>query len=738
MVTAPRRLNLSASVLVLALVSPAIAAAEDAPAPGANGDTTLGEVTVTAQKREQSVQKVPAAVTAVSADTIQKLGISDTTNLQFSVPSLVSGKIAGVTAVSIRGVGLNQYGATAQPGVAVHIDGVYQARTLSGGLGQIDLARIEVLRGPQGTLYGRNATGGAVNFITAEPTTTFGGSLLAGYAGYDEYHLNGVLNAPLSDRVRTRLVLDYDDRRQGFTKNIVPGGPDADKGSTFAARFKVAADVTNAVGVELSTFYMRRTGGFPWLQLNSAPSATAIAANPLLAGAIVPLQAHRFSADLAPTSKLETYGATATINANLGFAKLKSITAYSRYDYRGHYDSDGTNLAFSPETEIAKSNTVSQEFNLTGAVGRLDWLVGAFYMDDTLKSVYRFDFPIGYPAVGFVPGGAITTGSEPYGVKTAAVFTDDIFNVTDKLRLILGARYSEDRVSNRSTITLDGLQVAPGVVLPSLVTCDAVSTNPTFSSFTPRGGAQYDFTPDVGGYATVSRGFKNGGVDPCNTVYKPEKITAYETGLRMRFFDRSLTINPTIFYYDYTDFQVTQIRGLSSPVVNAPKATVKGFEVESAWRPTEHLTFNATLTLLDARYGQGFTNTDTLNLAAGVQNLSGRRLNRAPKVSGSFGAEYRTAMTSYGRLTLRADIYASSRIYFREFNAPLDSQAAYKVVNLNLIWDSPHERYSVRAYVNNAGDEDYLAQLGATDAYGARFSAYAPPRQAGVELRAKF
>jgi iron complex outermembrane recepter protein len=654
------------------------------------------------------------------------------------VPSLVSGKIAGVTAVSIRGVGLNQYGATAQPGVAVHIDGVYQARTLTGGLGQIDLARIEALRGPQGTLYGRNATGGAVNFITADPTSTFGGLLLAGYASYDEYHLNGVLNVPLNEAVRTRLVVDYDDRGDGFTKNVIPGGPDADKGQTFAMRFKVAADVTDVVTLDLSTFYMRRTGGFPWLQLNSGPSATAIALNPFFAQAVVPVEPHRFSADLKPTSRLETYGGAATVTADLGFAKLKSITAYAWYDYRGHYDSDGTNLAFSPEVEIAKSNTVSQEFNLSGAAGRLDWLVGAFYMDDTLKAVYQFDFPIGYPAVGFVPGARITTASYPYRVKTAAVFTDNIFNITDRLRLIAGARYSEDKVFNRSVVTLNGLQVAPGVVLPSLVTCDAVVTDPTFHSFTPRGGVQYDLTSDVGGYATISRGFKNGGVNGCNTVYNPEKITAYETGLRMRFFNRTLTLNPTIFYYDYKDFQVTQIRGLSAPVVNAPKATTKGFELEGAWRPTEHLTFNGTLTLLDAKYGHGFTNTDTLNLLAGVQDLSGRRQNRAPKVSGSFGAEYRTSMSAYGRLTLRGDIYASSRIYFREFNAALDSQAGYQVVNLNVIWDSPDERYSVRGYVNNAGNEDYLAQLGATDAYGARFSTYAPPRQLGVELRAKF
>lgn len=698
----------------------------------------LEELVVTAQKREQSLQSTPAAISALGADAIQNRGVTDTTNLQFFVPSLVSGKIAGVTAVSIRGIGLNQYGATSQPGVAVHVDGVYQARTLSGGLGQIDLERIEALRGPQGTLYGRNATGGAVNFITAAPSAQFEGSLLAGYASYDERHLNGVINIPLSDVVRTRLVVDYVDRGEGFVKNVVPGGPDADKGSALSARLKVAADLTDDLSLELAAYYLGREGGFPWLQLNAPPSPAAIAANPVLASAVVPREARRFSADAASQSDLDTYGATATIAFDFGLGKLKSITAYNWYDYQGRFDADGTNLPFSPEIETAKSTTFSQEFNLSGEAGRLDWLVGAFYMDDNLKAVYQYDFPIGYPGAGLAAGGRLTTASLPYRVKTAAIFTDNIFNVTDRFRLIAGARYSEDKVSNRSLTVINSVQLAPGLVLPSLVSCDNVLTEPTFHSFTPRGGVQYDFTSSIGGYATISRGFKNGGVNGCDDVYRPERITAYETGLRLRLLDGALTLNPTFFYYDYKGFQVTQIRGLESPVVNAPKATVKGFELESAWRATERLSFNATLTLLDAEYGDGFTNTDTLNLAAGVQDLSGNRLNRAPRRAASVGGQYRTAMTDAGRLTLRADLYASSRIYFREFNTALDSQPAYQVVNLNLTWDSPDERFAVRGYVNNAGNEDYLAQLGASDAYGARFASYAPPRQYGIELRARF
>lgn len=700
----------------------------------------IEELVVTALKREQTLQSVPAAVTAIGAEALQRQGVRDATTLQFNVPSLVAGKLTGITAISIRGVGLNQFGYASQPGVAVHIDGVYQARLASGGLGQLDLERIEVLRGPQGTLYGRNATGGAVNFITASPSEAFEGSVLASIGNYSSYRLNAVVNVPLNDRVRTRFAVNYDERGDGFEENVIPGGSDADKGSVLSARFKVAADITDTATVELAVYGLQRRGAFPYLQLNSAPNAAAVAANPFLAGAIVPLQPHRYSSDLTPRSKLNIYGGTITADIDLGAAVLKSITGYSQYYYTDLYDSDGTNLAFTPQTDISKSYTASQEFDLSGQFGRLDWLVGAFYMDDTLKNVTQYDFPLGFPASGLAPGARLQFNSRPYRVRSAAVFTDDTFNVTERLRLIVGARYSEDRITSRQLTTINRLQVAPGVILPSLVTCNNVEVDKTFTSFTPRGGVQFDIAEGIGSYATISRGFKAGGVNgsSCDNVYQPEKITSYEAGLRMRFADGTVTLNPTVFYYDYTGFQVTQIQGLSSPVINAPKASVKGFELEAAWRPNEHLTFNATLSLLDAEYGDGFTNTDTLNKGLGVQDLSGKRLNRAPEQSGSFGAEYRTSMMSFGQLSFRADVYASSRIYFREFNTALDSQPSYQVVNLNVLWDSPDGKLTGRIFADNLGNEDYLAQLGAADAFGARFSTWAPPRQFGAEIKARF
>jgi iron complex outermembrane receptor protein len=745
-----QRSVVSALAVGAALLAPGLASAQqqsvsDAASGGegqgasATESPEAGDIVVTALKREQSIQRIPAAVSAINSEMIREAGITDVTNLQFYVPSLVAGKLGGVTAVSIRGVGLNQYGPTAQPGVAIHIDGVYQARTLTGGLGQIDLERVEVLRGPQGTLYGRNATGGAVNFITADPTDILSAQFLVGYASYDEYHLQGIFNIPVSEGLRARLTVDYNDRNRGFIKNVVPGSPDADKGSTLTARFKVAADISSNLSLNFSAFYMRRQGGFPYLLLNAAPDPSAVAAFPALGTAIVSDRPWRFSADLAPTSNLETYGGAATATLVLGSVKFKSITAASHYRYRDQFDSDGTNLPIITLLERVHSKTFSQELNLTGDAGPLDWLVGAFYMNDTISDTpARFVFPIGYPLVGIVPGGAVTSNSRPYRVKTIAVFTDNVINVNDKFRLIVGARYTADKVTVRSSNVIEGLEVAPGFVLPATDFCSGNVVDAKFKAFTPKVGLQYDFTSRVNAYATVSRGFKDGGVNGCDSVYQPEKITAYEAGLRARLFDGAVTLNPTAFYYDYADFQVTQFQGLAAPVINAPKASVKGFEVEAAWAVSPHLSINATGTLLDATFGKGFSNTDTLNIAAGPQDLAGKRLNRSPKRSGSLGVQYRTPLSNYGQFSLRGDVYLSSRIYFREFNSTLDSQDAYSVVNVNLTWTSPSERYQARLYVTNLGNSGYFAQLGASDAFASRFAAYAPPRQVGIELRASY
>jgi iron complex outermembrane receptor protein len=732
------------SVTALAIVWAAQAHAADQAATEAQAAPVEQEdsqvIIVTAQKREQAIQDIPASVSSLGTEALEQRGIRDVQALQFQTPSIQSGNSVGITQISIRGVGMNVTTPTTQPGVGVYVDGVYQTRTALGGLSQLDLARVEVLRGPQGTLYGRNATGGAVNFITASPSNKFEGFVLAGYAGYDDWRLQGLVNLPVTDRLRTRLTVEYHDQNDGFVKNVIPGSPDVDSNKSLMARLKVAADLSDNATFELSAFGGHGSGAVDYLVLREPPNAASIAINPALAFAIVPSEDHRTSANRPSKSDRDTWGFTGTFSWDVGPARLKSITGYYHSKYMNDYDGDGTNLDFVPVRDWAKSDSLSQEFNLSGDSGPVEWLAGLYYLHDKFTLNQRFDFPIGFPPFFLPPSTFLTIDATPYKTKAYAAFADGSVHLNEKLKLLAGARYSKEKqdVTQSSAV---GLDLGGGVEIPLFALCSDLRTKLEFESFTPRGGVQYDFDDSKNAYLTVSRGFKAGGVNESactDNIYKPEKITAYEAGVRTQLANGRVTLNATAFHYNYTNFQVQQILGLQALIVNAPKATVNGLEIETLFAPNRHWSINANLALLDSEYGEGFYNTDVLNRAAGVQDVEGNQLNRSPKASGNIGLQYRTGPLSFGELTARGDLYLTSRYYFREFNSPEDSQDGYALVNLNLIWDSPGERFQARLYANNLFDANYITTLGANENVGARFMTWGTPRQLGVELRARF
>jgi iron complex outermembrane recepter protein len=717
-------LGLGMAALTWATPSAAQTVGPAATAQDTGGSAGLQEIVVTAEKREQSIQAVPAAISALSETEIWTRGIRDVQDLQFQTPDLQSGNAVGVTQIAIRGVGMNLTDVTTQPGVAVYVDGIYQARTAATGLDQIDLERIEVLRGPQGTLYGRNATGGAVNFITASPSDQFEAQVLAGYENYDEYHVQGLLNAPINDKLRVRLVFDEDDQQNGFVKNVIPGSPDVADQKTFAARLKVAADLSDTATLDLAVDGAHGSGARDYL-VSGAGTGT-VATGPL-----------QTSVNRPSSSDLDTWTASAALNWNLGAAKFKSLTGYAYYKYDNAYDGDGTNLDIFAVTDQYSSKTFTQEFNLSGASAGFDWLFGLFYMHDDLDLGEQFLFPTGFSTLP--PNAFLAISASPYETNSYAAFVDGDYHLTDHLKLIAGARYSKESQTVTETNAF-GLQ-AGSTTIPLFAECADLTTKLDFDSFTPRGGLQYDFNAEKNAFFTVSRGFRSGGVNESactDNTYDPEKITDYELGYRSRWLDNRLTFNATAFYYDYKDFQVQQIVGFSSDIINAPSATVKGAEFEGVWAPDEHWALNANVSTLDSRYGAGFSNIDALNRAAGDQNLDGHYLNRAPKASGNLGLQYRTAAFAFGRLTARADLYATEKYYFREFNTVGDMQGGYKILNLSLLWDSLDGRYSARLFANNATDTHYLTTMFANENLAARQFTWGTPAQYGIEFKARF
>lgn len=715
-----RLLHLSALLASTCLAG--VASAQEASPPA------VDEVIVTAQRRSESVQQVPAAITAVNQAIMQQRGITDVSTLQFAVPSLTLGRSLGVTQIAIRGVGRS----VGQPGVAINIDGVYQPRNTPMVVGQSDLDRVEVLRGPQGTLYGRNANGGAVNFITQAPTAEFGGYVQASYASYDEYRVQSAINLPINDRVRTRLAVDYNRRETGFVKNVA-GGADLDTVDTLAGRLRVGVDLTDNLDLDLNFNAFRGGGAGDYYVLTSLPSAAGVALNPFIANANVPLQYWRTSAKGPTDSQRDFSSIGATLNWRLEGFDVKSITAYQRMDNKWDMDRDGVDLAVVDSHADESSSTFSQEIDISGTTGPFDWVGGLYYMNDKHAQTTYFAFKLGFAPLP--PNSFLVQSMPKYQTEAYAGFGDVTWRLNDRLRLIGGLRYSNDKttVIHRNYI---GSMITGATLLD---TCPTQRDDLEWDSLTYRLGGQYDLSDNKNIYATTSTGFKSGGVNfsGCNNAFNPEDITSYEGGFKGRFLDNRLTLNASAFWYDYSDFQLSQVVGIAGRITNAASARVRGVEVESFWNPDDHWSLNGSLALLEAKFGS-FTNTDSLNAALGPQDLKGRYLANSPKVSGNIGVAYRTDETESGRFTARVDATARSKIYFREFNSPEDAQAGYAVVNANLIWDSPDQAYRVRVFANNLFDKGYWTSMLAVDGFGARAGSFGTPRQVGVELRAQF
>lgn len=719
----------SATIMLPSVTATATAAqtADTAAPPIAISSPAIEEVIVTASRRAEDIQQVPVAVTAVSSQELQDRGVTDASDLQFIVPNMQVGDLIGNTGVTIRGVGLNQ----GAPGVAIHVDGVYQAHASMGNLAQTDLERVEVLRGPQGTLYGRNANGGVINFITKAPTDQFEGYVQGSVASYSEYRLQGVINVPISDHVRSRLVVDYWDREDGFVKNVIPGGQDVDKGRAISGRLRVAADLTSNLELDLTASGAHRTGPTFYFTLYNKPTADAVSKNPWLVNAVVPLEPRRISANDPIASNVNFGQFDATLTWNLEDWQLKSISSFTRFDDRYLRDDDAINVSGFPARSRDGSSTFIQEFDASGTVGPVDAVAGVFFMRDNYDTHLHYDFPLGiFP---LPPGSQLDWNNPRYLTTSYAFFTDLTWHVTDQLRLIGGVRYSKD---NQKSTQYNWLSFGPSVQMD---TCPLQTNEVNSSSTTPRFGAQYDVSDNSHIYATYSKGFKVGGYNPysCANLYLPEKLTAYEVGIKNRLFDNTVMLNLSGFYYDYTDLQLNQVVGLASLITNAAAAKVKGVEIEAAWQPDAHWSFNANLSILDAKYSS-FINTDSLAPALGPQDVSGNYLNNAPGESANISAAYHTDPFSFGMLTARVDVSQRTKTYFREFNTPLDSQKGYTLLNLTLIWDSPDGKYRARLFGTNLTNADYVVRMSSSDNFGSRFVTWGAPRQYGIELTANF
>jgi iron complex outermembrane receptor protein len=640
-----------------------------------------GEIIVTAQKKSSTVQTTPVAITAINGADFDGSRGSSLASLEGRVPGFVLGDSIGVPRLTLRGVSTeNVQGGSigGDPGVAFSLNGVGIARP-AGIPGELyDIERIEVLRGPQGTLYGRSATGGAINVIARGATDTFTGYAEGLVGNLSRWRLRAAIGGPIAEGVGFRIA-GFVERQDGFIRNIVPTG-DQDIGNRrhFGLRGSLKAALGERITAKLFVDYYRRnnaTGAY-YIPGGARPEPTPQEA---LGGVFAPGPRSVAGNPSKTLDYARLLTAGAELEVDLGGATLTSITGFQRSRTNAAFDIDGTTADYANLIyRINRATQYSEELRLAGRSERLDWIIGGYLFSEKGQTDQAFDFiPFGGQ---FRSGGHVKT-------QSLALFGQADFKLLPELKLTGGLRWTRDRKKGDEYFDFFG---ATSQILP----------RKTWSALTPRIAIEYRPDPNILTYVSATRGFKSGGfnIGALQGPYSPETIWSYEAGVKAQFLDRRLTTNISVFRQDYKDQQFTQILGVLAILTNAGQSRAKGIEIETSYRPTDNLRFGLTYSYLDARFSQ-FLNLEDPFPELGVQNLAGKLLPRAPHHTLNVSSEI--GLGSIGDIAIKArgDVNYTSRVYLSEFNRRSVSQAPVALVNGSLNWEG--DRYYGSLFVRN-------------------------------------
>ncbi|MEM9750554.1 MAG: TonB-dependent receptor, partial [Pseudomonadota bacterium] len=709
--------------------APQMAAAQESGLEEAS--TRLDMITVTARRREENLQDIPLSVSAFTADAIATLQADDLSGLQYAVPNFYFDEgDASNAVVYLRGVGQNDSLAFADSGVGVYVDDVFIARSQAAFLELFDVEAVEVLRGPQGTLYGRNTIGGAVKFISKKPTDEFEARLEAGVGNFDFATVKGRVSGPIAEGVlRGKVAFAYS-RRDGYNTNLFTGEDDGDQNS-FSGRAGLYYEPTDTFQVDLTIdgrIERPDTARNPTLATGGVGIPDPVNDPFTLQAFGVPDDPFIVNVNAGGLSDTEAYGVTlkATWNATDAIT-LESITSYRSFDFDLNLDTDGTPLPLLDVLVIQDQSQVTQELRATyDNDGRFVFTGGLFYFhDDDLTfsgvdngSASLFGFPV--TAFGLATSSLADTDQI---TDSYAIFGDATYDITDKLSFSAGLRYTYEekesarRFENFFDPTFSVIQERPeflsGVGVPGVT----IEGETDFDAFTPKFSLSYQATDDILLYASASRGFKSGGFSGrANSEFgfepfEPEFVWSYEGGVKSSWADGRLIANLAYFYNDYTDIQVTAFG--ADPVTgvfvdlftNAAAATIQGVEVELFANPTQALSLTGSVGFLDAEYDEFEA------LVNGVPtDVSDRPLVNAPEWSASMGATYTAPMNNILTGVVHADLAYRSEFANEVTGSPALTQESYWLANAFVAVKTDDGRWEARAGVRNIGDEEIIVQ----------------------------
>lgn len=726
-----------------------------------SGYQGLEEVIVTARKREESVQNTPVSMVAVDAKGLKDRSIDTFGRLGEIAPNIeINGGIpnggGSATQIFIRGIGQDDYSFPNEPGVGLYIDDVYVSRSAAADFGFMDVERIEILRGPQGTLYGRNTIGGAVKVVTKKPTGSNSGELGVTVGRYNRADIYANYDFALSPDVAMKAAVATFNR-DGLGTNLI--GQDLGEDDELDARVGLRWNVTDTTEVLLSADYMRQEQAGPagsMVRFDPLDPTTDFLINGLLAAPVAAAYNLQSPADVYGSAYVRTlddcdkcvynsggtvetrddaeiFGASLTVNTAWGDVDMKSITAVRDYDIDIRRDSEHTPFDIVQVDNPETFTQLTQEFQWSGSLanGKLDYVVGAFgLLEDGDSELYAPLLSGLYAAVGADLTAFIETEYDAFSV---AAYAEATYALSDKLAITFGGR-----------LTHDDKEYVYGLSRPEsgAVPLPPETLSESWTEFLPKLGIEYQLEDDLLLFANASSGYKAGGYNSralsgiAPKAFDPEYVDVYELGFKSTLANNTFILNGALFYNDYTDIQLLAVLDLGggnveTVIENAGEATIIGGELEFQWAPTAALNFSGGVGFLNAEYDE----VGASAASAGI--LDSNELINAPEISANLAAEYRLYLPM-GEIALRTDLVYRDEQYRDAVNTPELKADAYTLWNGRVTWSSPDERWEVAGFVTNITDEIFVTNgvsvlgLGYVEAY------YSRPREWGLSLTMNF
>ncbi|HEX7872311.1 MAG TPA: TonB-dependent receptor [Sphingobium sp.] len=683
------------------LGSAALGLVLSAPAYAQVADADASDIVVTAQKRAERLEDVPIAITSIGGDTLAGSNVSVSSQLPQLVPSLRIDYSGAFAQPTIRGVGSATSGNGLAPNVATYIDGFYVPSALSNDFQLASVTNVSVLKGPQGTLFGRNATGGAIMVTTRDPSFTPTGQVSASYSRFNHYSINGYVSTGLTDTLAMDVAGIYE-KGDGFVTNLVNGDKKWAGFEKWLVRSKLLFEPTDNVKFTLT--YQHNHMHDPNPQIGSLHQGLGVGA--LVPGTIVATRRGEVAESFKSDFFLDVDSLYLKSEFDLGFATLTSYSQYREQSTNQRADYDHSPTPIFDYSFFYQQRSISQEFNLTSpASRRFTWVVGAYYFNDNDR---QSDFLISLQGGPFFQGYQTQQKTD-----SVALFADGTYQLGESLFLTAGVRYnSETRVARYLT-------QSAAVGIPG-----SDRNRATFNSLTPRAVLRYEIAPRTNVYASYTRGFKSGAFNPSGQnvaqPVKPETIDAFEVGFKTA--SSMLRLNASAFYYSYRDLQIASYVNSSSLLQNAANSRIWGGDIDAVYYATPHLQLKAAAAYTHATFSS-FPNAplyvQCLNFAAcGAQgfglfvptpdNSTGRTLPRAPRFTASIGAQYDMPIGA-STLTFNADMYHTSKVWFD----PVEQfgQDAYEIVNLRATYSFPGDKVQIAVFGTNILDKTYLNQV---------------------------